>query len=75
MTNITTPKSRAREKKHIYAQRISTIEEKHKRHRRKARIWRRAVKRLAQEIVLASEIQEPINAQTLQPVGAFVSVQ
>jgi hypothetical protein len=33
--------------------RISTIEDKLKRHRRKARIWRRAVKRLAEELITA----------------------
>lgn len=41
-----------RESKRAYSHRISTIEDKLKRHRRKARIWRRAVKRLAQNVAL-----------------------
>jgi hypothetical protein len=40
-----------RESKHLFVHRISTIEDKLKRHRRKARIWRRAVKRLAQDLI------------------------
>lgn len=41
-----------RESKRVYSHRISTIDDKLKRHRRKARIWRRAVKRLAQNVAL-----------------------
>lgn len=44
-----------RESKRIHVHRISTIEDKLKRHRRKARIWRRAVRRLAQEVMLGAE--------------------
>ncbi|MGE5541258.1 MAG: hypothetical protein ACM3TU_03190 [Bacillota bacterium] len=43
-----------REAKKIYSHRISTIEDKLKRHRRKARIWRRAVRRLATDVMLAA---------------------
>jgi len=41
-----------RESKRTYLHRISTINDKLRRHRRKARIWRRAVKRLAHEVTL-----------------------
>lgn len=48
-----------RESKRNRVNRISTIDDKLKRHRRKARIWRRAVKRLARQLI---ETQEPIMA-------------
>src|SRR5579872_1132936 len=55
MTNIPVYRARKRETKRMVVQRISTIEDKLKRHRRKARIWRRAVKRLAEELIHAPE--------------------
>jgi hypothetical protein len=55
MTNIPTYRGRVREQRRITVHRISTIEDKLKRHRRKARIWRRAVKRLAEELIATTE--------------------
>ena len=52
-----------REPKFLSARSPSTSLDKHRRHKNKARIWRRAVKRLAAELVIA---------QTAAPQGAAV---
>ncbi|MGH7175077.1 MAG: hypothetical protein ACREGR_01820 [Minisyncoccia bacterium] len=52
--------AKPREAKRVQAIRVSTLEDKYRRHRNKARIWRRAVKRLSQEL------------QTAAPLGAAV---
>ena len=45
--------SRPRESKHLrLAVRMSTLEDKIRRHRNKKRIWRRAVKRFALHIII-----------------------
>ncbi len=46
--------SRPREPKSSAVLRVSTPEEKYRRHKNKLRIWRRAVKRLALEQVAAT---------------------
>jgi hypothetical protein len=54
--------SRPREAKRIAPIRISTLEDKYRRHKNKARIWRRAVKRLSRELELETPTAAPLGA-------------
>lgn len=57
--------AKPREAKRIHGIQVSTLEDKYRRHRNKARIWRRAVKRLSRELQIES-------TQTDAPLGAAV---
>lgn len=62
--------SRPRESKNFRkAVRMSTLEDKIRRHRNKKRIWRRAVKRLDSLVRYDASLTIAIRADTLAPVA------
>jgi len=54
--------SKPREAKHLQPRRFSSLEDKYRRHRNKARIWRRAVKRLERDLTCEPTTAAPLGA-------------
>jgi len=49
--------SRPRESRFLHARRDSTADTKHKRHRNKKRIWRRAVRKLEAAVIMFANVE------------------